>query len=106
MQRRLPVMSMESLNPLGFPVELFDYLAEIVLADVDDPHFAGCVLWGIAGVGCVDHHGLTEFPANRTRRGFGGIGGAQHITDFSYRLNAFVGPGDAFFRAGLVGLAD
>src|SRR5215469_13302068 len=44
-----------------FPVIAFDYLPEIVLADIDDSHFALGVFFRIAGMRGVDHHRLAKF---------------------------------------------
>jgi hypothetical protein len=49
---------------LDLPVELLDYLAEVVLADVNDAHFAPGVLLGVARVRGIDHDGLAELAAD------------------------------------------
>ena len=66
---------------LHFSVKLFDHLPEIVLADIDDAHFAPGVFFRVAGVRGVDHHGLAELTPDGAWRRLGRIRRAENVVD-------------------------
>src|SRR5207249_773178 len=70
---------------------------EIILLNFNDRHFAFGVLRRIRRVRGVDHNGLTEFSADRTRWRFGWIGRAEHIANLAYRVHALINNRNRFF---------
>ena len=90
------------MGKLKIAVELFDDLTEIVFGNIDYRHLPLRVFRGITSMRRIDHDRLAEFPPNGTRRGFGGVGWAQDITDFADGSHAFIHQRDALFRAGFL----
>src|ERR1039458_2137963 len=87
---------------LHLPVEPFDALTEVVLANVHNAHLAPGVVFGVAGVGGIDHDGLAKLAPDGAGRGFGWVGGAEHIADLAYGSNTFVNQGNALLRTGRI----
>src|SRR5271169_6352793 len=67
-----------------------DDLPEIILAHVDDGKLALGIFHGIARMRGIDRDIRAEFTADGTGWGFGGIGGAEHVTDFPDGIDPLV----------------
>src|ERR1700683_1317576 len=63
-------------------IKTFNEGFEIVLAYLDDAHFAAGVVGRIGGVGGVDHDGRAELAADRSGRRLGRVGRPEDLADF------------------------
>src|SRR5216684_870802 len=82
-------------------VKLLDQLFEIVFLHLDDAHLALRVLSRIGSVRGVDHDGLPEFAANRSRWRLGRIGRPEYLAYLRDRVDALVNQHNALFGARL-----